>query len=87
MYKEKETISTYQLIGFTKREILSIYIFKALYLIIVGYSLALFFFGNTYDILQWESIIYSLSLIVLLNVISIFPFYFHFKNTGLENRG
>lgn len=86
MYKEKETISTYQLIGFTKREILSIYIFKALYLIIVGYSLALFFFGNTYDILQWESIIYSLSLIVLLNVISIFPFYFHFKNTGLENR-
>lgn len=90
--KQREMIGTYQLIGLTKKEIVSIYGLKSLYISLIGYGLALFFsFSTGINVMFDMTMIITMAItpiifIIIFNIISLMPLLTILKKTGLENK-
>lgn len=101
LWKQREDIGTYQLLGLTKKEIWQIYFYKSFIISLIGlvaggiYHFLDFYY--TYQSLKYEAILFHPSTIIptilialLINVmiicISLIPLYGITKKDGLENK-
>lgn len=101
LFKQRETIATYQLLGLRKIEIWKIYMYKSLFIASLGFVFALYY--HFADMLiehggngGWhifmdplpllEQVIPALILIMILISLSLLPIYSILKKDGLENK-
>lgn len=98
IFKQRETIGTYQLLGLRKFEIWQIYAYKSFFIAIIGlicsiyYHFASYYLNNiewniyiTFNALLWQIGI-SLVIIAILIALSLLPLYSILNKEGLENK-
>lgn len=101
LLKQRETIATYQLLGFRKIEIWKIYMYKSLFIASLGFVFALYYhFADMFiehggnggwhifmdPIPLMEQVLPTLILIIILISFSLLPIYSILKKDGLENK-
>lgn len=101
LYKQKEDIGSYQLLGFTKKEVASIYFCKSFIIGMIGLiCVGIYFYLDiyyTYKALINYQYIFSIVnivfmilgavfIIVIISFISLYPLLFILKNEGIENK-
>lgn len=101
LFKQKEDIGTYQLLGFTHKEIFQIYFYKSLIIASFGFIAGAIYYtldcyykyhSLSYEHLLWQPHaiffigIFTIILIIVIISISLLPLTHILKNDGLQNK-
>ena len=98
LYKQREDIGSYQLLGMTHREIESIYIYQSLMMIVIGFLLGLIYylldqystFQSLNYVLSFDKmmivIVFGLMMISIVFILSVLPLKRIVKNDAFTNK-
>ena len=101
LYKQREDIGSYQLLGMTHREIESIYIYQSLIMIVIGFILGMIYnlldlyytFQSLYElqyVLSFDKmmivIVFGLMIICIVFILSVLPLKRIVKNDAFTNK-